>query len=165
MATITWRGKNNDTATLNWYESGDRQRISLGKLTPEQAETIRLEKELEQRTGQSRTVIAPSFNEFAAAYLDWHKFEYPASHNRIHQITTDYLVPHLADTPLNEISPLQLETYKQDRRAAAKTETINKELRTINAILNKATEWQAIYANPIAKLATLKNTDSKPPRY
>ena len=61
---------------------------------------------------------------------------------------------------------MQLETYKHARAASgAKTETINKELRTLNAILNKATEWQAIIANPIRKLPTLKTTDSKPARY
>jgi hypothetical protein len=165
MATITWRGKNNQTARLDWYQNGKRRRVSLGKVTLGQAETLRREKELELRTGASSQLGAPGFKEFAKAYLNWHKHEYPASHSRINQITNDYPVPHLSDTPLDEISPLQLETYKQDRLPRAKTETINKELRTLNAVLNKAIEWQAIYTNPIAKLPTLKNTDSRPLRY
>jgi integrase len=163
MATITWRGKNNATAQLNWSEEGNQHRVSIGTVTTREAETIRLEKELEIRTGKSSTLSAPGFQDFAIDYLNWHKFEYPASHNRIYQITHDYLITHFKNDPLDQINPLQLETYKHSRNA--KTETINKELRTLNAILNKAVEWQAIYANPITKLPTLKVTDSKPPRY
>ena len=140
MATIAWRGKDNATARLCWYEHGERQRISLGKVTPEQAEILRLEKELELRTGTSSALGTPGFKEFTKDYIGWHKFEYPASHSRIKQILDDHLVPHLADTPLDEITPMQLETYKQERRDQVKTETINKELRTLNAVLNKAIE-------------------------
>lgn len=166
MATITWRGKNKTNATITWHENGQRHRVSLGAVTPEQAETIRLEKELDQRHGGSQAIAsAPGFAEFTAEYLNWHKFEYPASHDRINQIARDHLIPHFRQTPLDAIAPLQIETYKLHRRATAKTETVNKELRTLNAILNKSTEWHAIERNPINKLPTIKNNDSKPPRY
>lgn len=165
MATITWRGKNDDTATLNWREDGRRYRISLGKVTRQQAETVRLEKELELRTGASATISAPGFCEFTEQYLNWHKFEWPSSHDRIDQIARHHLLPFFSDTPLDQITPLQIETYKHQRRARVKSETINKELRTLNAILNKAVEWQAIYNNPVVKMATIRGTDSKPPRY
>jgi len=165
MATITWRGRDNNTATLNWREDGQRCRVSLGKITRHQAETIRLEKELELRNSTGPRLTSPGFQEFTTEYLNWHKFEYPDSHTRIDQINRDHLSPHFGQTPLDEISPLQLEVYKQTRSTAAKSETVNKELRTLNAILNKAVEWQAIYSNPIARLPIIKTNDSKPPRY
>jgi len=58
------------------------------------------------------------------------------------------------------------ERYKQARsKQTAKANTINKELRTLKAIMDKATEWEFLNKNPLAALKPLRVLDSKPTRF
>jgi integrase len=166
MATIQWRGTLQNIAYLDWRENGERQRINLGKITESQAETIRLAKELELQSGEIILTAGVNFGAFAHEYLSWHELEYPDSHFRIRQLTEQYLVPCFGQNPMNQIK-LQLgEKYKQKRaKDGAKANTVNKELRTLKAILNKAIEWEFLNKNPLSALKPLKILDSKPPRF
>ena len=167
MATIEWRGKNKDIAYISYSEGGQGQiRISLGKITQQEAEAIRLEK--------SRQIDNPSiyFESFTKSYLPWHEAEYPDSHDRIDQITTQYLIPFFGDTAIETINELNLERYKAHRLTpvavpgkpdkVAAADTVNKELRTFNAILNRAVRWKKIEKNPITDLPIIKILNSKP---
>lgn len=139
------------------------RRKSLGKCTRDQAKTILHAKEVELRTGEQILQKNVLFRPFCKVYLDWHKFEHPDSHNRIYQIVNQYLVPAFEFYSLHNLPIPEVEKYKRSR--TAKPETINKELRTLQAILNKAVEWGYIPRNPIKSVKTIRNKESKPPRW
>lgn len=163
MATLYKRG---DSYYLNWRLQGKLKRKSLGKINKSDAETILHAKEVEMRTGVN-IITANHFHMFEAVakqYLNWHKFEYPDSHTRIAQITEQHLIPYF-DLKQAELNPLDVENYKTSRRSIVATETINKELRTIKAILNKAVEWNLIQKNTIKSVKPIKNIDSAPAKY
>jgi len=163
MATLYKRGK---SYYLNWRLQGKLQRRSLGKISKSEAETILHAKEVEMRTGVN-ILNASHFHMFEAVakqYLNWHKHEYPDSHTRIAQITEQHLIPYFELKPA-ALNPLDVENYKTSRRSKVATETINKEIRTIKAILNKAVEWDLIEKNTIKSVKPIKNKDSSPSKY
>lgn len=160
MATIYPRGK---SWYLQWREAGRLRKKSLGAISKRDAQTILYAKEMEIRTGQQPAQANYTFKPFALVYLDWHKYEYPDSHNRIYQLTHQHLIPWFEFEYIGSLSIQLAERYKQTRQAAI--ETINKEMRTLHAILNKAVEWGHIQRNPIKSVKQIRNTDSKPPQF
>lgn len=166
MAAILWRGKNQNIAYLDWRESGERQRVNLGKITAGEAETIRLAKELELQSGEVIITAGVNFGAFLREYLSWHELEFPDSHFRVRQISEQYLSPFFGQYAMNHIKVQMGERYKQTRsKQNAKANTVNKELRTLKAILNKAIAWEFLNKNPLAALKPLRVLDSKPPRF
>lgn len=158
MATLRNR---NGKKYLCWYEGGKERRKSLGDIPDKDAEIIRQQKEL---ITKNNNYIAPNFETFALEYLKWHKFEYPDSHTRIHQLTHQYLIPEFGLCEISQLDRLEVENYKHTRKAAPTT--IGKELRTLQAILNKAVEWRYIGINPIKGVKPPRdNRDSPPPYY
>lgn len=152
MATIYWRG---DRAYLNWREHGERQRKSLGRVTPQQAKRARQVKEFELATGE-RVAQETPFMLIATSYLSWHEQTYPHSHERIRGIIEQYLVPHFSE----EVSETAWEDYRQSRQCAPAT--LLKEFRTLQAILNWALKRRLIPHNPLLAIAAPRVLHSRP---
>lgn len=108
---------------------------------------------------------APRFDKFAVDYLLWHKAEYPDSHYRVAQIIDDHLIPEFGSTPLNLISVERAESYKTKRRFKVTTSSLTKELRVLNAVINRAIALKIISDNPISIVKPPKALDSKPHHY
>lgn len=168
MASIYQRGNN---FTLQWTVGGKRHRRSLGKISRQQAITILHAKETELRSGKSmfgglledrRTGL---FSDFASEYLSWRRGEYPDSQQRIEQIVHDHLIPVFGNLPLSEITVRMGEKYKHNRQKKVAIQTVNKEVRTLHAVLNKAVEWGEIEKNPIKSVKALKDSKSSPPKF
>lgn len=163
MARIYRRG---EQFYLDWFESGQRNRRSLGTIPAHEAETIRKAKEVELATGQRIISTAPRFGDYADDYVKWYEFEYPASYERVEQIIRCHLKPAFKFLSLEQIDPRAVDMWKGSRRqAGVKFGTINKELRTLKAMLNRAVEWKIIPVHPCPKVKGIKETDSKPPRW
>lgn len=168
MATIQWRkhrrkdGSTTRTATLNWVEGGIRCRKSLGAISPEDAKTALSVKDTELRTGKIIFSVAPLFADFAQVYLDWRATEYPDSQYRVDQLVCQHLVPAFRYTQIDQIRPLQVEQYKQDRLKLVSEETVSKEIRQLKALLNKAAEWELIDYSPIRFVRPPQVRTSKP---
>lgn len=166
MATVTVRSGH---YILNWSEGGRQRRKSLGRvgvLPKADAEAIRKAKELELSQGfrllNIRRAPTVTFSQFAVDYLAWHRGEYPDSHFRVAQIVKDHLEPAFGITPLDLISIEAVEQFKSTRRFSAKSGTVTKELRTLQAMLNRAVTLKALTQNPVASVAPPKSNDSKP---
>lgn len=163
MATIYQR---KNRWYIQWRESGKLYRRTLGKIDKKSAETILHAKEIELHTGDIvYQTGGDTFLLFSREYLDWHKHEYPDSHNRIYQITHQHLLPFFGLFQIGKIEIPQAEKYKRTRSQQAKPETVNKELRTLHAILNKAVEWGRVTRNPIRAVKAIRQKDSKPFRF
>ena len=170
MATIKKRGKSWE---LTWSEPGckSQRRKSPGQISKKDAQTILHAKEVELKTGRNTLIHATSgmyFEAFATEYLDWHKFQHPDSHSRIYQLTQHHLIPHFKYHTLQMIKTKDGEDYKLQRSKSIKNPklaTINKELSTLKAILNKAVAWDKIDKMPLRNVNPLKDLNSKPKRF
>lgn len=159
MATIYWRA---DRAYLNWSEAGQQHRKSLGRINQRDAEIARRQKEIEVRSGRR---FSPSalFDALADKYIEWHRHEYPDSHQRIAQIVEQYLCAEFGSRPIGGITPEEIDDWKRRRlRTGAASETVAKELRTLNAMLNRAKRWRMLDRNPCDDVEPPKNLHSEP---
>lgn len=158
---------------LSWTdEAGKRHRDSLGRidaLPKRDAEACLRIKRYELSTGarllNAHRRPAPRFDTWLTDYLLWHRMEYPSSHYRIQQIALDHLKPEFGLLPLNLITPAQVEQYKSKRRFLVKGSTVTKELRVLQAIINRAVDTKVISENPVSIVKAPPSLDSKPHRY
>ena len=168
MATIQWRkhrlkdGSVTRTATLNWVEGGVRCRKSLGAISPEEAKTAVTVKRAELRTGTIIFSVSPLFGDLVDVYLDWRDSEYPDSQYRVEQLVRQHLAPAFRYIQIDQIKPLQVEQFKQDRLREVSEETVAKEIRTLKAMLNKAVEWELVRFNPIKTVRPPRVRTSRP---
>ena len=140
---------------------------SLGpvtEITEKQARVQRDAKAIELRQ-LVQDPRAPTLREWAVTYLDWHAKEYPASHARVRQILNGWIlpIPQIGDAPIDQIRRADVEAYKVSR--AASPGTVAKELRTLQACLNKAVEWEIIARNPAKGVKPPQDLDDQPPKY
>lgn len=155
---------------LQWRDAlGQHKRVigRIGILPAKEADRIARAKQYELDTGRFVLGAPPSafFNDFVADYLAWHLREFPDSHYRVRQIVDDHLLPVFRNKRLGEITPLDVEHWKQDRGDEVKAASVVKELRTLKAILNKAVEWEVIARSPIEHVDGPRILDSKPMRF
>src|SRR3546814_326981 len=161
MAAVYKRG---DAWYLDYRDAHGRQRRSLGDITKKEAEAALAAKEYELRTGHNLTAAhngAPQFALFAEDYLRWFGQEYPTSYNRVAGIVRNTLVPAFGKYDLDAIKTKPVEDWKLrrskepsqrvrkgEKAAAVKADTVNKELRQLRAMLNKAVDWALIRQFP-----------------
>jgi integrase len=67
-----------------------------------------------------------------------------------------HLIPFFGGRLLTSITPKLIEDYKRERRKVVKTATINTELVTLKAMLNKAVEWGYIRKSPADRVKKLR---------
>lgn len=169
MATLTVR---RGYYVLNWRDSAGRHRKTLGRkdiLPKRDAEGILRAKQFELSTGAKLLRIgrspAPEFGQFAREYLGWHRGEFPSSHFRVAQIVEDHLLPRWEFTPLDLLSIQAVEQFKSERRPLARASTITKELRVLQAMMNRAVALGVIPANPITAVKAPRILDAKPHQF
>lgn len=169
MATLTTRA---GYWVLNWTDGRGRHRKSLGRtdtLPRRDAEAILRAKQYELSTGAKLLRVggahAPTFGQWAADYMRWHRGEFRSSHYRVAQIVEQHLLPRWQATPLDMLRVEDAEQWKTERRFLVRTATVTKELRVLHAMLNRAVELQVIAANPLAAVKAPKQLDSKPHLY
>jgi len=160
MASIRKRGQ---AWYLDYRYNGKRHTPSLGKISRREAEAARIAKEYELAHNRGLIPGGPSFRAFILEYLSWHETEYPDSHWRIRKLTDQHLVPVFGLFPIGMIDRQRVEQYKHDRTAAAGT--IAKELRTLQAILNKAVEWGVIDRNQLKGIKPPRDHKDQPPPF
>lgn len=169
MATLTERA---GYWILNWSDGQGRHRTSLGRtdvLPKAEALSILRAKQYELSTGATilRANRAPvaTFGEFCRQYIPWHNAEYPDSHFRVAQIVEQHLLPKFEFTPLDRMTISDVEEWKTGRRFRVRGSTVTKELRVLQAILNRAVTMGLIPANPVAAVKAPRQLDSKPHRF
>lgn len=158
MATIYPRG---DCWYLNWSENGRQQRKSLGAISEHDAEIQRKAKEFELATGRRIFVASALFDDHLERYLTWHRSEFPDSHYRVSQIAEQ----HFGDfrgRALSQIQSTDIERWKAARISIVSRGSVAKELRTLNAVLEKAVTWGEIERNPAAAVEAPKDLESEP---
>ncbi len=160
MAWITWRNKR---AYLRYRDAtGCVKTKSLGVISKQEATAAKNSFELRKNRPAAAGVV---FGVLVDKYLDWRKWEYPASNKRVRQMLNTYLVPVFGSTPIGALTLEAAEQYKIDRLKVAAPGTVQKEVRTLKAVLNKAIEWGMLNRNPLAALKAPKVLTSAAPPY
>ncbi len=114
----------------------------------------------------SKSAAGPAFADWCYEYALWHKAEYPSSYPRVRQILQSHLLPVFGFIHIGMIGRKEVEAYKQGRIAAgAATGTVIKELRTLQAVINKAVEWDIIPINKAKGVKPPKDLNSTPPQW
>lgn len=163
MATIEWRaGKRGRYAYLQWSDNEGQHRESLGAISEHAAETHRLAKELEQRTGQRVISSAPLIGVVAEAYLSWHERQYPSSFERVDQIVRQHIVTKFEYVAADQLAVGQVEKWGQDRAKVVSAASAAKEVRTLKAMLNWAIRNELIGFSPALKAQAPQDVTSKP---
>ena len=171
MAKITER---RGYHVLAWTEkdTGKRRRLSLGKVgTLPRRDLVDLlrAKEYELSTGarllNANRRPAPRFEHFVRDYLLWHQAEYPDSNYRVAQIIADHLIPEFGLTALNLLTVAQVEAWKTKRRFKVRASTVEKELRVLMAVINRAVALKVITDNPVSIVQAPQSLDSRPHHY
>lgn len=163
MATIEWRkGKRGRYAYLQWSDNEGQHRESLGAVSEEEAETRRIVKEAELRTGKRIISTAPLVGVVAVMYLEWHKVQFPDSHYRTEQIVNDHIVPAFRYVAADQLAIRQVEKWGNDRAQIVASSSAAKEVRTLKAMLNWAIRNEVIDYAPATKATPPQDVVSRP---
>lgn len=167
MASIFKRDKKSKIWYLSWYdELGERQKKSLGKISKQEANIQKAAKELELSTGQVLMPAKILFDVFVVEYRAWFDAVYPSSADRTEQIIRIHLSPVFGHMALNQITLKDGEQYIAKRvKEKAPAGTIEKEVRKLNAIINKAVTYKYVEENPLKGIEIPQDLESKPPPY
>ena len=71
------------------------------------------------------------------------------------------LNPYFGEKYLSEITPLDIERYKKERRQKVSARTVNIEVKCLKAIFNKAISWGKAIENPTNKVKLFKENDKR----
>lgn len=172
--------KRGDSWYLGWNDPDTNRfvRLSLGRITEEQAERARKIAELERATG-----VAVSNKEveeinrgptladfFESQYKPWHNTQYPASRKKVDNVMRAVL-KRFGSVALVEIRPKHVEEWKAGRMSARMAHgrtismgTLQAEFNQFRATLRKAVQWGLIPSNPFGAVEAVPKGDDPLPR-
>lgn len=155
----------------SWWVDVRYERVRYRKRSPENSRAGALAYETFLRSQLAHGVSidhtlkrqkqSKSFREFALYWLD----TYVKVHNKPSEIkrkigTLKMLIAHFGNTPISEITTLQVEQYKSARaRKSLANRTVNNELSVLSTCLNHAKEWLELADIP--KVRFLKTPPSR----
>ena len=163
---LYWRGK---SAWIRWTQPGEgQQRRPLGKLTEDEAEKKRRDKEA---TLHRHSV--PFFEDYTLdTYQPWHEVEYPSTYSRVEGIIRNHLTPAFGHLQLDQFRAETVEKFKHKRLGSiyrgkpVKPKTVAKEMRTLLAVLEHAVTWHYLDKHPIkGQILMPQDFESTPPPY
>lgn len=197
MASIAWRGS---CAYLS-FQSEDpdtgrkrQERISLGRVAPEQAERVRQIKELELKTGiridadgaqrlmRSDHVTLSKF--YDDRYEPWFARQFPSSIGKL-RTCMKHLRKRFGDVEMPRITTLAVEDWKTKRlgehvcfrrktadgsyvmeeRRPISNETVRKELNTLMAMLRRAVKWKLLQKLPCTEVEPVPKIRGTKPKF
>jgi integrase len=92
--------------------------------------------------------------------------QYPSSYDRVSRIFRCHLLPEFGAEPMNLINRARAAQWRNGRVSEARPETVNKELKTLKACLQRAVDWDVLAVNPLDKGGDslfLPKREDKPP--
>ncbi|MFC2135322.1 tyrosine-type recombinase/integrase [Bacteroidota bacterium] len=110
----------------------------------------------------NQTRQSASLSEFLIYYKEYSLSNHAISTTIRNEYVTDRLIDFLGDVPLRSITAKDIERYKTERLKKIKATTMNIDLRSIKAILNKAVDWEYISSNPIRRVSMVRIPSSAP---
>lgn len=94
-------------------------------------------------------------------YLEYSKVNKATSSHKRDELAIRTFIKLTGFTKLSEVTPLALERYKSDRFQQVSKKTVNIEIKTIKAMLNKLVALDVIPENPIRSVTPLAGPESR----
>ena len=163
MASIFKRG---DTYYISYYFNGRRKKKAVGK-SKKVAEIAA--KDIEVKLAKNEIGIIDrdkDIRKFVEEYL-----AYAASNKtkstfrRDRAILNKSFLPYIKVNRLSKIIPQMLENYKTERLKSVKHISVNRDLITIKAMLNKAVEWGYLDKSPAERIKLFKIRKDERPQF
>ncbi len=157
MASVYKRGK---CWYLNWADAaGCLHRVSLGPVTAADARAALTRHRLNELKNPLAVAPAPTLKAFSSGYLAWYRVQYPSSYDRVKSIFDAHLLPDFGTEPLNLITRDRVIEWRNGRVEDASVPTVNKEMKTLKAALQRAVDWKVIDRNPMDRGSEAKGRD------
>ncbi len=102
---------------------------------------------------QTESII---FDDFVTEYLKHSQMHKTPAGFALEKVIIRHLLEHFSGKPLEAIRPEDIEHYKMKRLKKVKPATLNRELRVLRALLNKAVQWGHIDESPFKYVKLLK---------
>ncbi|MDB2414893.1 tyrosine-type recombinase/integrase, partial [Rickettsiales bacterium] len=119
-------------------------------------------KEVILQAERDKTKTLRSF--FELRYEEWIKHHIKSPNSNLANIRRNF--NFLMEKPMDEITVAEIEDFRLSRmRDGIQKVTINREMSDLNAMLNRAVEWDIIERHPLQKLRPLKTDDNARVRY
>lgn len=151
----TWVGEYRDRGQIKRKALGNKQLVTKTMAREEL-------KKIEQRIKRGQYGEIPKLKDFSGDYIkhvrdtikrrSWGRYEYSLNH----------LIELYGDKKLSEITPKDIDDFKEVRSKDVKPATVNRELSTLRQIFNLARRWEKFYGeNPVTISGLLPEENSK----
>ncbi len=163
MASIFKRA---NTYYISYYVNGKRKKKAIGKSKKVAEIAV---KDIEVKIAKNEIGIVEKdadIKKFTKEYL-----EYSASNKAKETFRRDRIIlnsiflPRVQVNKLSKITPQMLEKYKAKRLESVKKITVNRDLITIKAMLNKAVEWGYLDKSPAERIKLFRIRSDPRPRF
>jgi integrase len=154
--------RNGKWYTQFWHE-GRRYTKSWGTIskTVAREKDSKFKTEIREGKGQQKAKRI-LFEHFAEKYLEVAKTTKKVNSYNRNTSSVEMLKPFFNGKLIHEITPFMAEQYKKARKEVGKMPaTINRDLATLNNMLNKAVDWGYLPHNPISRVKKLQENNEK----
>jgi|GEM_PF-646860 len=138
---------------------GKRKRISLDVTNKEAAQKLagRLELEVAQSGFGILEKEKMRFDEFCTKFLEWSDANHSNwTHKGYKYAIEGVFVPQWGRQPLRSICREDIEEFKAQRAICVKAATVNKDIRYLKAIFNRAVHLRILQENPVKGIRALR---------
>jgi len=147
---------------IDYYVQGRRKRESIGP-SKELAQIVLKKRKVQMAEGKFLDVKKEKkihFREMARLYLESYSRPNKRSWGR-DELSIKNLSAFFANKYLYEITPLDIENYKVERRRKVSPATVNRELACLKHIYTKAIEWGKIDNSPASKIKKFRESNQR----
>jgi integrase len=153
----------------SWYYDfiyqGVRHRACIGPVSKTAAKAIMTKKKAEAVEGRYELPAktpSPLFSEMATEYLAYYQANRRPKSLRRHEMSYRVLRPTFERQRLVDISPLDIERYKRQRKEYGVSEvTINRELAFLKHLFSMAVLWGKASENPVKKVRLYREDNAR----
>jgi integrase len=147
---------------IDYYVQGRRKRESIGP-SKELAQLILKKRKVriaENKFLDVRKQKKLHFRDMARLYLESYSKPNKRSWDR-DELSIKHLSAFFGGKHLHEITALDIENYKVERRQKVSPATVNRELACLKHIFNKAIEWGKLDINPASKVKKFREPNQR----
>ncbi len=147
---------------IDYYVQGRRKRESIGP-SKELAQIVLKKRKVQMAEGKFLDVKKEKkihFREMARLYLESYSKPNKRSWDR-DELSIKHLNTFFGNKYLHEITALDIENYKIERRQKVSPATVNRELACLKHIYAKAIEWGKIASSPASKVKKFREPNHR----
>ena len=156
---MTRRGRRGLTYAVRWYDDRNRLRTESAGPSKRNAEDLRRRRELEMNAGMLQTTEPIRLKAFASEHVEIIRPQIMPGSAADQALVLRHLVRWAGDVWLEKLTPGVMERYIAHRAGLVKAPTVNREIRTLKAIFERAKRRTYLKRNPLRGLKPLREPE------